>query len=281
VGPDGALYYLARGSGGIVGRIQHGTNQPPTIQSHPADTTVSVGSPVSFSIGASGSTPLSYRWQRLVSSTWTDISGAAASAYTLPSTTAGDNSAQFRAIVTNAFGTATSSAATLSVVSNTPPTGTITSPAAGSFYRAGDTITYAGTGTDTQDGTLPSSRFTWQVDFHHDDGNPHVHPFIPPTSGATGGTFAIPNTGETSPNVFYRIILTVTDSGGLTHTTFRDIHPRTVTITLATKPGGLQVTLDGQAVGGRQGRASWLAWRPGPPRSLRPIRSKAWSACCA
>ena len=42
--------------------------------------------------------------------------------------------------------------------------------------------------------------------------------------------------------------MTVRDSGGLTHTTFRDILPRTSTITLASDPTGLQLTLDGQPV---------------------------------
>ena len=92
-----------------------------------------------------------------------------------------DNGAQFRAVVTNGFGTATSNAATLTVVSNTAPTGTITSPTNGSFYSAGQTITYSATGTDTQDGTLPASAFTWQVDFHHNDTPAHVHPFIQPS----------------------------------------------------------------------------------------------------
>jgi glucose/arabinose dehydrogenase len=250
VGPDGALYYLARGSGGIVGRISYDPNTPPTIQAHPANQTVSLGAKGTFSVSASGSLPLSFQWQRLISSTWTNISGANASSYTTPATTSADNGAQFRVVVSNAFGSVTSNPATLTVVSNTPPTGTITSPEVDSFYRAGDTITYSGTGSDTQDGTLPASRFTWQVDFHHDDGNPHVHPFIPATTGATGGSFTIPRTGETSPNVFYRVILTVTDSGGLTHTSYRDIHPRTVTITLATNPTGLRITLDGQPLTG-------------------------------
>ncbi len=245
VGPDGALYYLARG-GGVVGRIGYATSQPPTIQTHPASTSVSVGAPAGFTVGASGSAPLAYRWQRNVSSVWTDISGATAASYTLPTTTSGDNGAQFRVIVTNAFGTATSNAATLTVVSNLPPTGTITSPGASTFYTAGQTITYAGTGTDTQDGTLGASRFTWQVDFHHTDTPAHVHPFIQPTTGATGGSFTIPTSGETSANVFYRIILTVTDSGGMTHTSFRDIVPRTATITLNGNPAGLTVTVDGQ-----------------------------------
>ena len=50
------------------------------------------------------------------------------------------------------------------------------------------------------------------VDFHHSDQTPHVHPFMPATSGAKSGSFTIPNVGETSADVFYRIDLTVTDS---------------------------------------------------------------------
>ena len=53
-------------------------------------------------------------------------------------------------------------------------------------------------------------------------------------------------TGETSTNVFFRIHLTVSDSGGLQRSTLSDVRPRTATITLTTNPRGLQVTLYGQ-----------------------------------
>jgi hypothetical protein len=92
---------------------------------------------------------------------------------------------------------------------------------------------------------LPPSAFTWQIDFHHDT---HTHPFLQPTTGITSGNFTIPTTGETAANVWYRVRLTVRDSGGLTSTAFVDVVPRTSTITLATVPAGLQVTLDGQPV---------------------------------
>jgi hypothetical protein len=128
-------------------------------------------------------------------------------------------------------------------VLNTPPVGTITLPTAGSKYSAGQTIVYAGTGQDTEDGTLPVSAFTWWVDFHHDT---HTHPFLPPTSGSMSGSFVIPTNGETSASVWYRIYLQVTDSGGLSHTSFRDVTPRTVQITITSLPVGLQITLDGQ-----------------------------------
>jgi len=241
VGPDGSLYYLARGAG-AVGRIAYTASAAPSISQQPADRTVSVGASASFTVAATGSAPLSYQWQR----NQVDIGGANAATYTLPSAQLSDSGAKFRAIVTNAISSATSNEATLTVVTNTAPTATITSPADGSFYRAGDTITYAGTGTDTQDGTEPASRFTWQIDFHHNDAPAHIHPALPATTGSTSGAYVIPNNGETSANVFYRIILTVTDSGGLSTTTFHDIYPRTATITVGGNPGGLTVTLDGQ-----------------------------------
>jgi hypothetical protein len=192
-------------------------------------------------VSASGTAPLFYQWQR----NGVDIPNTNTPSYTIASTTPADNGAKFRVVVTNTFGGATSNEATLTVTANQPPTGNITAPVAGTLYSAGQLITYTGTATDAEDGNLAGSAFTWQVDFHHDT---HAHPFIPATTGATSGSFTIPTTGETSANVWYRIHLTVRDSAGLTHTSFRDILPRTSTITLATNPAGLQLTIDGQPV---------------------------------
>ena len=238
---DGSLYYLTRGSGGSVFRVRYTASQAPTITTHPASQTVGAGSPATFTVAASGTAPLSYQWQR----NGTDIAGATSSSYTIASAQTGDNGARFRARVTNSAGSVTSNEATLTVTANQLPTATITAPAAGSLYAGGDTIAYAGTGTDPEDGTLGGARFTWSVDFHHAD---HTHPFMQPTSGATGGTIAIPTSGETASDVWYRIHLTVTDSAGLTSSTFRDVNPRLARITLATSPPGLQLRLDGQPV---------------------------------
>jgi glucose/arabinose dehydrogenase len=242
VGADGALYYLARlGASGQVYRVQYTGSLAPTITTHPASQTVGVGSPVTFTVSASGSPPLSYQWQR----NGVNIAGATSSSYTISSAQTSDNGARFRARVTNSAGSATSNEAVLTVTSNRAPTATITAPAAGTLYQGGQTITYSGRGTDPEDGTLAGARFTWRIDFHHAT---HIHPFMPATSGATSGAFAVPTTGHTESDVWFRIHLTVTDSGGLTSSTYRDVMPQLARIQLATSPTGLQLRLDDQPV---------------------------------
>jgi hypothetical protein len=56
------------------------------------------------------------------------------------------------------------------------PAATITSPQDGVFFEAGDVISFADPGTDTEDGSLPASAFSWNIDFLHEG---HVHPGIP------------------------------------------------------------------------------------------------------
>jgi hypothetical protein len=58
----------------------------------------------------------------------------------------------------------------------------------------------------------------------------------------------VPDTGNTSVDVFYRIQLTVSDSDGNQVTTFRDLRPRVTRVTLASTPPGLAVSLDGETV---------------------------------
>ena len=236
---DGSLYYLARG-GGDVFRVQFTANTAPSIASHPTNATVAAGQTASFTVSASGTAPLAYQWQR----NGVNIPGATSPTFTL-TTSAADNRANFRAVVSNAAGSVTSNSAMLTVLSNIAPTGTITAPANGTPYRGGQVFTFAGTGSDPEDGTLPPSAFTWRVDFHHDD---HSHPHVPPTSGVTTGSFTIANRGETAANVFYRVILTVRDSTGLTHTSSIDVQPLTSAVRIESSVPNAQLTLDGMPI---------------------------------
>jgi glucose/arabinose dehydrogenase len=241
VAGDGSLYYLTRGNGGELYRVQYLANSAPSITQHPANVTVSAGQPATFAVSASGVQPLRYQWLR----NGVAITGATERTYSISSATSADNGATFSATVSNDFGSVTSDAATLTVTASGVPQATIVSPTAGTLYRGGQTFTFSGTASDPEDGALPASAFTWRVDFHHDD---HTHPHLPETSGVTSGSFTIADRGEPSANVFYRVILTVRDSNGLTDTTFVDIDPRTSVITLNSNLPNAQLTLDGVPV---------------------------------
>lgn len=243
VSDAGSLYYLARGSSssaGVVYRIDYGSRTP-TISSHPASRTVAPGASVTFSVRASGPGTLRYQWER----NGAVVAGATSQDYTIAAVATADNGARFRARVTNSAGSVVSNEATLTVTSNQAPVARVTQPTSGTFYSGGSVISYAGTGTDQEDGTLPGSAFTWRVDFHHDT---HTHPFMAARSGSASGSFTIPTTGETATRVFYRIYLTVRDSNGLSHTAQRDITPRVVSLTVTSSPAGLPLRVDGQPV---------------------------------
>lgn len=111
VGADGSLYYLARASGAVF-RVLYSATPPPIITTHPSNQTVPEGQTATFQVSADGGTPLAYQWQK----NSINISGANTASYTTPPTTLADNGAKFRCVVSNAFGTATSNEATLTVL---------------------------------------------------------------------------------------------------------------------------------------------------------------------
>lgn len=239
--PDGSVYYLQQGTGSNTGGLyQIRYTSAPSISQQPQSQTVNVGQTATFTVSASGTTPFTYQWRR----NGTAISGATSSSYSLVAQ-ASDNGAQFTVVVTNSVGTATSNVATLTVntTGTTPPTASITQPLAGTTFSGGDTIFFAGTASDSKDGTLPASAYDWSVTFQHDT---HFHPFIDSIPDVTSGSFTIPYQNvETSPNIWYRIHLVVTNSSNVSTEVTRDILPLKSDVTLATSPSGLRLTLDG------------------------------------
>jgi hypothetical protein len=135
-----------------------------------------------------------------------------------------------------------SATATVTVtVGNTPPTATITTPAAGTTWKVGDVITFSGSATDAQDGALPASRLTWDLILHHCPSNCHTHP-VQSFAGVASGSFVAPDHEYPS---YLELRLTATDSGGLTSSVSRQLDPRTVTLTFQTNPGGLRLAVNG------------------------------------
>jgi sugar lactone lactonase YvrE len=83
----------------------------PTISSQPQSITVNDGSPVAFSVGAAGSTPISYQWFK----DGVAISGASFASLQIPSAALQDNTARFHVTLSNAVGSVTSQTAVLTV----------------------------------------------------------------------------------------------------------------------------------------------------------------------
>ena len=96
-------------------------------------------------------------------------------------------------------------------------------------------ISFSATATDVEDGALPASAYTWEIDFLHEG---HVHPGTPLT-GVTSGTFTIPTSGhDFGGNTRYRITLTVTDSDGLQSSRSATVYPEKVNLNFDTTPPG-------------------------------------------
>lgn len=98
---------------------------PPTITTQPAAGTVTSGQSASFSVKAAACKTPTYQWQRQAAgtTTWTDVANATDSSVSVTNTTTAMSGDQFRVVVSNADGSATSTAATLTVnAAPTPPT---------------------------------------------------------------------------------------------------------------------------------------------------------------
>jgi glucose/arabinose dehydrogenase len=115
VGPDGSLFYLQRGA---AYRIYPNPANLPVIETQPGSQSVEEGTPVTFTVAATGPGTLSYQWQR----DGVDIAGADSPTYELSSPSLADSGATFRGVVTNASGSKVSDVATLTVKPDaTPP----------------------------------------------------------------------------------------------------------------------------------------------------------------
>jgi glucose/arabinose dehydrogenase len=176
---------------------------------------------------------------------------------------------------------------------NAPPLPSITSPLATTTWKVGDTISFAGSASDPEDGTLPPSALSWRVALLHCPGDCHEH-LIQTFAGVAGGSITAPDHDYPSR---IQIQLTATDSGGRTATTTTVLEPQTTTLRFETVPSGLLV-----AVGSAQevtpfertvivGSASsvtalspqtvsgavytWASWSNGRPRSHNVVAGEA------
>jgi glucose/arabinose dehydrogenase len=121
---------------------------------------------------------------------------------------------------------------------NRPPTPTISIPLSTLTWKVGDTIQFAGSASDPEDGTLSASRLSWTINLQHCPSNCHTH-VLQTFTGVASSSFVAPDHEYPS---YIQIVLTATDSKGAIATTSVNIQPKTVNVSLASNPTGLTLT---------------------------------------
>jgi len=131
----------------------------PNITAQPANATVNVGQPASFSVGAAGTAPLNYQWRKNSA----NISGATSSSYTTPATTSADDGAKFDVVVSNSAGSMTSGTAMLTVSAAGVTLKSIAVTPASPSIVAGNTQQFTATGTYSDNSTKNiTTSVTWK-----------------------------------------------------------------------------------------------------------------------
>ncbi|CAM2006664.1 PKD domain-containing protein [Acanthopleuribacter pedis] len=190
-----------------------------TIDAPAMDTVIAVGGSVTFNASGSdpgANTPLSYQW---------DFNGGATN-----STDEDPGSTTFNAVgvytvtltATNSLGIPDPTAATVTITVTDPPSGSIDLPAMDTTINAGESVTFAGSGTDPN-GDTPLTYF-WNFN-----------------GGATNSTDEDPGAITFNVPGVYTVSLLAADSLGIL-----DPSPPTVTITVNAAPDG---TIDMPAAG--------------------------------
>jgi len=116
----------------------------PRISAQPTPAALVVGRTATFTVAATGTGPLQYQWQR----NGVAVAGATAASVTTPALTLADNGSEWRVVVSNAAGSATSDTARLSV-SEPPVAPSISAQPADASALSGRSVrfTVAATGT--------------------------------------------------------------------------------------------------------------------------------------
>ncbi len=127
-------------------------------------------------------------------------------------------------------------------VGNRAPTATITAPAPGTESRGGQPVLLGASGTDPEDGDLPSSAFRWDITVVHKG---HEHPL----SEVTGASAAFRAVSDHDADSYFEIDLTVVDSQGLATTLPTVVvRPETVPLRIASNLKGVRLSYGGKGV---------------------------------
>jgi hypothetical protein len=190
----------------------------PAIASQPASVKISAGQSATFSIAATGTTPMTYQWRKNGAA----IGGANSSAYTTPAETTGDNNAQFSAEVSNSAGNATSNAAMLTVTSASAAPAITTQPASQTVI-AGKTASFTVGAT----GTTPLM-FQWSK-----NGAPII--------GAISSNYTTPAETTTDNNAKFTVAVSNTAGNATSNAALLTVTSASVAPAITTQPASQTV----------------------------------------
>ncbi len=239
IGPNGDLFYVDLG--GTLRRITFfSANQPPTAAILATPTSGAAPLTVTFD-GRGSSDPdagdkLTYSWDLNGDGVLGDSTIACCPTFTY--TQPGTYTARLQ--VTDAAGATNTATQTITASGNTPPVPTIATPPSTLQWKVGDVISFSGSATDTQDGTLPASALTWAVILHHCPSTCHDHN-ITSFVGVSSGSFTAPDHEYPSS---IEIRLTATDSTGLQGTASVTLNPQTVVLSFETTAAKLDLSVN-------------------------------------
>ncbi len=237
-GPNGDLFYVDF-DGGTIRRIRYATNQAPTAVAQAAP--VSGSAPLTVVFNGSASTDpdagdtITYAWDLDADGQFDDSTAAQPSfTYTVNGTY------QVGLRVTDNHGASSTASVTITVgTPNAPPAATIDSPTGALAWSVGSVIDFSGHAMDPEDGILPAAALSWRIILHHCPSNCHAHT-VTDFVGVASGSFVAPDHDYPS---HLEIQLTATDSKGLTNVKSVLINPQTVSLSFASVPSGLQLTV--------------------------------------
>jgi len=189
----------------------------PNITTQPASQTVTAGANVTFTVGASGTAPLSYQWRK----NGGNIAGATRSSLTLSSVTSSD-AGSYTVQVSNSAGSATSTAATLTV-NPAAVAPSITTQPASQTVTAGANVTF----TAAANGTAPLS-YQWRKN----GGN---------IAGATGTSLVL-NSVTGSDAGSYTVRVSNSAGSATSATATLTVNPVVIAPSITTQPASQTVT---------------------------------------
>jgi Immunoglobulin domain len=176
----------------------------PTITTQPSNQTVTAGQAAAFSVGATGTAPLTYQWRKNSS----NISGATAASYITPATIATDSGSKFDVVVSNSVGSVTSSQATLTVNAAAVAPAITTQPS-NQTVTAGQTATFSVVAS----GSAPLT-YQWQKN-------------AAPITGATATSYTTPATTTGDSGELFRVVVSNSAGSATSNTATLTVNPGT------------------------------------------------------